>query len=344
MKLSLSLLIVPLSSFMFDDTTVHAFPSAAGSCATGIAVGGLHLTNPTTGTLAEGDFQFVLDQNTILIPNSNVITIAPFQTYSLTVAPVPGSTAYLRGVLIRVDGPGTYTMDAGVNAQVADTCVAMGVAGVTHTGASKKVELGASFSTESVGAYEMEVSVVVTNSETFGSIYYYDKFVLMSIDGSLSSPTMSPNVTSGKETFAPVGSATRVPSAAPMVASVRSGTPSGFPIAISTPTNSPSNSLAPSALADGGVTESMLPVSSDIPSSTSESDVPSFLSDTSVPSFVPSTSESDAPFFVPVPIVVNPMANASAAAAATTSAAVSKITSIFWSVVAGTYTCMVFWM
>jgi hypothetical protein len=300
MKLSLSLLLV-LSCAFSDDAIVHAFPTAAGSCATGIAVGGSHLTNPTTGSLEEGGFQVVTNQNIKLVPNLNTTAISPTQTYLLNIIPLPGSNVTFRGALIRVEGPGMYDIEAGVNAQEATTCVTLGVGGVTHMSNSDKVEFGSSFSTESEGDYKIEVTVVVANSASTGSIYYYDVFVLSSFEEIPIFPTITP--VKGNETSPPADAPTRVSPTAPIVAPV--GTPTSptvglpAPVAISapvgtqpaapttnsTPTTLPSNSSTPTATSSSpspspiqdGVPTMGTPTKSDVPSDTAESDVPSFV-------------------------------------------------------------------
>ena len=232
-----------LSSFL--ENTILAYPGGAGGCNTGGAVADTHLVNPTTGSLKDGNFQLVTNGNAVISPNRNITAITPESGYQLNILPVSGSGAVFRGVLIRVQGPGTFTLTPKTNAQVAMACPGNGVVGVTHIDRTDKTEFGSGFKTESEGLYKVEVTVVVSNNATSGSVYYYDSFELTSYNDIPDFPTVTPILSN--VTFAPTAPvAARVPSAAaPVAASVPSATP---PVAATVPTApTPVNATVPTA-------------------------------------------------------------------------------------------------
>ena len=278
MKLSSSSLSLLLLTAILGIQSVLAYPIGAGGCATGVAVGGSHLTNSPkkTGSLEDGGFQLVTNQNIKLITDLNITAINPSQTYLLNVIPNIGSSATFKGALIRVDGPGMYSITPDENAKEADACTALGVGGVTHTDRTAKTFFGSSFMTESIGEYKIEVTVVVQNNVT-GSVYYYDQFVLTSFDETPIFPTITP--VRGNETKSPTKAPVLSTPTSPVAA------PVALPVATPVAANA-SPSLEPSS------SDSRVPSVSDVPSI-----IPSI-----VPSMVP--TEGSAPVSEPTGVPV----------------------------------------
>jgi hypothetical protein len=310
MKFSSSLFL--LSTAIVGIKTVLAFPNGAGGCESGGAVGGAHLTNPTTGSLETGGFQVVTNQNIKLVPNLEVTAISPLQTYLLNVIPNVGSTATFKGALIRVNGTGTYAIIPGDNSKEADKCTNLGVGGVTHTDSTAKTFFGSSFSTESLGDYVVEVTVVVQNNSS-GSIYYYDKYVLTSFDETPIFPTITP--VRGNETKAPTGpvSAT-VPVPAPVAGPV--AVPVAVPVATnSTPVETPSASIVPSDVPSDMLSDapSFTPTNGETAPVVAPTGAPVVANKTSAPVAKPVAAP-----IRPAPVPVNPLPAPTSAALATT--------------------------
>jgi hypothetical protein len=302
-----STFILLFSTAIVSIKTVLAFPIGAGGCESGGAVGGIHLTNPTTGSLDDGGFQVVTNQNIKLVPNLDVTAISPSQAYLLNVIPNVGSAATFKGVLIRVNGTGTYSIDPKENAKEAGECTSLNVGGVTHTDSTTKTFFGSSFTTESLGEYVVEVTVVVQNNST-GSVYYYDKFVLTSFDDTPIFPTITP--VRGNETKSPVAvPAATTPTAFPMAVPVAAPVATN---ATTTETSSPTNG----------------PSASDVPS-TILSNVPSLIptvgtTTTGGPTRAPVAESTDAPVVAPVAAPIRPAPVPVKLPAAPTSAAMSS--------------------
>lgn len=252
-----------------------AFSGGAGSCNTGVAVGAGHLVNPTTGSLKDGNFQVATNGNVVLSPNLNITAITPRSGYQLNVLPILNSGAVFRGVLIRVEGPGNFTLNPRTNAQVATLCSGDGVLGVTHIDSSNKTEFGAAFKTDSEGTYLIEITVVVANSVTSGSIYYYDSFEFTSFEDIPEFPTVTPRLSN--VTVSPVAASVpsaTVPVAVPVPAPVGGVVnTTNAPVVIGgattiPPTMAPSITMSPSMTRTPSGEETIQP-------STMKSDVPS---------------------------------------------------------------------
>jgi hypothetical protein len=304
-----------LSSMLYFTNRVDASPTGAGSCNTGVAVGGPHLsyTPIKTGSLEDGNFQLATNGNIVISPHLNITAIQPASSYQLNVLPVSGSGATFRGVLIRVEGPGDFTITPGSNAQVAALCTDDGVFGVTHTDNTDKVEFGSTFRTESEGEYKIEVTVVVSNTATTGSTHYYNQFVLTSFQEIPDFPTKTPILTNS--TVSPVA-------AKALVATVPIGTPTApvagpisvpVPAAISVPTTAmPSTAAIVVPTVSGPVTTepsvTLVPSLTSVPSKTTtmESDVPSDV-ETMAPtdgSMAPIIATTSVPVVAPTPVRV----------------------------------------
>ena len=240
-----------LSALFINDNGSHhavrAFSTGAGGCDTGGAVGGIHLNNPTTGSLATGGFQVFLDGATPLQPDTPM-SITPSQVYTLSIVPAAGGT--FKGALFRVDGAGV-TLLPGTNAQIAMACSA--VSGVTHTLNDDKTDFKATLQVDGTDITILDVTLVVVNSAT--SVYYYSQYMLQpAVSTPMAVPVAAP-VAEPTMAAAPVAEPTMVeapvaeptmavapvaePVAAPMEAPVAVAVPTDVPVDVAEPTGTP---------------------------------------------------------------------------------------------------------
>ena len=234
MKLLILSFIFSLSIYN-ESNCAQAFPTGAGGCDTGGAVEGAHLNNIpiTTGSLATGNFRILLDGTTPLQPDTPTeITVS--QMYTLSI--VPSAGAMFRGALFRVAGAGV-TLQPQANAQFATECTE--TFGVTHTTSDLKTDFKATLQVDGTEITIVDVTIVVANSGSSGSIYYYSQFLLQPTD-SASTPMAIPTV---------------VPVAAPMMvvpaptdAAVPVATLTDAPIDITAPTNVPISIAEPTGI------------------------------------------------------------------------------------------------
>lgn len=131
--------------------------------------------------------------------------ITPSQEYMIRI--VASDDAFFEGALIRVDGTGT-TLEPGLNAQTAMACT--DASGVTHVNTTEKTEFTATFGTDGTENAIVDVTIVVVNSASEGSIYYYDQFVLQPEGGA--TPAAAPNAAVPST---PVASPRRAPTSMP---------------------------------------------------------------------------------------------------------------------------------
>ena len=221
---------------------VSAFPTGAGSCASGVdAVQSVHLTrtNVTKGSLEEGGFSVALGEATLVAGTTSSFTIGTDYNLKIT------GTKTFRGFLMRLDETETTTIDAlaggGSDIQVSDLCTGSGVGGVTHTSASDKSSVTATLKLDDAAAeMPLDVIVVVSNSEA-GSEFYHTRFLLTAGSELTQAPVTS-------ETTAPNSSTTLAPATPP-------------PVSETTAPNT--STLAPTTQEPVGKTKS--PVTSDAP-------------------------------------------------------------------------------
>lgn len=168
--------------------SVSAFSTGAGGCSAGnTAVQSSHLTNPKTGSLADGGFSVSLAGSTLAAGSTS--TFAINTDTSLTVAST-GSKMF-RGFLLRLGETGGVSTDtaftfAGTDIQKAAACSDVG--GVTHTSPSDKTTVSATLKlTAAATAMPLDVTVVVQNSGGV-SEYYYSQFLLTSEADLLATP------------------------------------------------------------------------------------------------------------------------------------------------------------
>jgi hypothetical protein len=171
----------------------YAFASHAGGCRAGNAVDGPHSCT-TTRTLAQGNFQFLLD-GTIALDPQKPARIQPSKVYTLSI--VPSGDAYFRGALIRVEGEASF-LEAGTNAANTDECRnTPGLYGVTHYNSDKKTEFTATLELDVQSDATIDVTLVGslscldlgTASDVGGT--YHDTFLVQASD-TTSSPTTPP--------------------------------------------------------------------------------------------------------------------------------------------------------
>lgn len=214
-----------------------AFPNTAGGCATGGAVGDSHLTNPTTGPLATGSFQVFLDATTALQPDTPA-AVTPSQVYTLSI--VPSNGAAFRGALIRVADIGA-NLEPGTNAQVATMCT--DAAGVSHMDNELKTDFKATIQVSGTANVILDVTVVVANNGSEGSIYYYSQFELQPLDA-----TSTPMATPIAAPVAVPTMMTETPVAEPMMTEAPAATnvaPTSVPISMVEPTVTPLAAIEP---------------------------------------------------------------------------------------------------
>jgi hypothetical protein len=221
-----------------------SFSTGAGSCSAGNnAVQGIHLSNPTTGSLGVGGFTVSLAGATLV---EGALSVFPINTDAELI--ISGGT--FRGFLARLGETGVETDTAfsftSADVQKAAACVDVG--GVTHTSNSDKTTISAILNMATDAAsMPLDVTVVVQNSGGV-SEYYYSQFLLAASDGapafSPTSPVGSPVVAPGS--FSPVVPPTIFPTAIP---------PTAYPTGPTTPSVSgavptaviPSTTYAPFA-------------------------------------------------------------------------------------------------
>ena len=227
---------------------VSAFPTGAGSCASGVdAVQSVHLTrtNVTKGSLEEGGFSVALGEATLVAGTTSSFTIGTDYNLKIT------GTKTFRGFLMRLDETETTTIDAlaggGSDIQVSDLCTGSGVGGVTHTSASDKSSVTATLKLDDAAAeMPLDVIVVVSNSEA-GSEFYHTRFLLTAGSELTQAPVTS-------ETTAPNSSTTLAPATPPPVSETTAPNTSATlapatppPVSETTAPNS-STTLAPATL------------------------------------------------------------------------------------------------
>jgi hypothetical protein len=173
-------LAIPLLIGATLGLSVIAFPSGAGSCASGVdSVQGVHLTRTTvtTGSLEDGGFSVALSEATLVAGTTSSFTISTDNNLIIT------GTKTFRGFLMRLGETDTATVDAftaaGSEIQVSSLCTGSeGVGGVTHTSASDKSSVTAILNLDaSAAAMPLDVIIVVSNSDA-ESEFYYTRFLL----------------------------------------------------------------------------------------------------------------------------------------------------------------------
>lgn len=195
-------LLATLFYATFCVVKTDAFSSGAGSCDTGGAVQGLHLTNPVTGTLDAGSFQISIGDTPLVTTFGNQVTIG--ESFAISITPTTSRT--FRGALIRVAGTAlsTVSLAPNTNSQVATACDGSTAIGITHTEKSDKTELGGTISIAEAGDYIVDVTVVVSNSGS--SEYYYTQYMVVAADASTTAvPAAAPVAAGPVATEAPVG-------------------------------------------------------------------------------------------------------------------------------------------
>jgi hypothetical protein len=202
---------------LLSSSSIHAFPSGAGGCDGGMAaVEGAHLTaNAVTGTLADGGFDLIVNGQFKLEP-STLTSLELDKEYKLS---IQGSGPF-RGILIRMEGEG-ITMTPESDFQLASVCDSEGAVGITHTDSSDKSELTpiGSFVVTTAQDLQVDVTIVVSNNGQDGSEYYYNSYLLETVDELPSDVPLpdtippvangtvlpTPEVTMGTTTIAPTG-------------------------------------------------------------------------------------------------------------------------------------------
>jgi hypothetical protein len=166
-RLSVTLFVAAIA---LSPSATNAFSTGAGGCMAGqAAVGGGHLANPNivTGTLAQGGFSVSVDAEAFPLTESLEIG----ETYSITV-----QGPDFRGVLIMSSSDGVSLTPTDALLQPSLACDALGFPGITHVSSEFKAEATGEFVCLAAGTHNVGVTVVVSNNNQEGSMYYYTGF------------------------------------------------------------------------------------------------------------------------------------------------------------------------
>ena len=163
---------------LFGSTT--AAPNGASACPGGMAaVGAPHFRQgaTTNGTLAEGGVSLTIGDTTLAAGDK--FEAAPGERFSLTVV---AANAPFRGILVRLEcqtdlsgALSTWSLDL---LQGAAACAQDDnfVDGMTHTSNVDKSVVEMEIGLDTVTTVSMDVTVVMANTASEGSIFTYDRF------------------------------------------------------------------------------------------------------------------------------------------------------------------------
>ena len=184
-----------LSALVFSlfASAVEAFPSGAGNCAAGNAVGGIHLARTSTVSKDAVDSGFVVTiDGEVLSPT----TAYTFRSGVKHVVKVTNLKKPFKGFQFRIGGAGTSALEISrnnLNAQLSSVCLAAGASGVTHLDATPKTEAEAIIAIETAdSALTLDLTIVVANAAVLAE-HYHTKFNLVASATSPTPPTPSPN-------------------------------------------------------------------------------------------------------------------------------------------------------
>jgi hypothetical protein len=160
---------------------VTSNPDGAGACPAGEgAPGGSHTSRTlTTGLLSDGGFSVTIDGMT---PSaSNKVTVNNNLNFDVVVTGTGDKT--FKGILIRVGNTLSDQVTAGDGLKVAPVCGTVGSA--THIDSSSKASGQATINLDGAATLNVDISVVVQNSNDV-SIYYYTGYeVIVESDDSV---------------------------------------------------------------------------------------------------------------------------------------------------------------
>jgi PDZ domain len=223
---------ITVQLFLLVTIQVHAYPTGAGSCPSGIAaVNGTHLNIENNkvilgGRLVDHDIIVTIDNDndsdtTILVPYNRTTTTATLNPSLYVKTPytisVSSTQSTYTGVLIRMEVPFTgssfsnnVTLLPLTNTQVSFPCLLLdsNIMGITHfNNTFKQVHSGIMEVDQTIENVILDITVVMVNNANV-SVYGYDRFLLNFIDPTVPS---TPSSTSSS-TIAPT------PIASPVVA------------------------------------------------------------------------------------------------------------------------------
>lgn len=241
-------------------TACQAYPTGAGWCIAGPAVGPPHLNAALvqTGTLNEYGYRVLVDG--VAIDGETVLATKTEYTLS-----VDAPETVFRGVLLRLQqqtssssntaAVGVIDLQPSTNTKTADVCAAP-VVGVTHTDNSDKQLASGIVRVEDASTVSLDVTVVTVNNDQ-ESIYSYSPFTLQFVDAT-DAPTPQPTEVTVPPTSSPTAapvlteSPTPEPTATPQTAS---------PTLVPTPVTSGPDPTSPPT------TKNLSDAPSDVPSS-----------------------------------------------------------------------------
>jgi Reeler domain len=182
---------------------VKALPDGAPVCRVGVASpDSLHtfaLRTPMTGSLNEGGFQVLLDDEPLdpAVPK----TVNANETIKVVVTSLDGIKQF-RGVLLILSQVGYSTLgtfqlttdDELSKVKISDPCIESNYGGITHINADLKDNVTATMSfDENYADLRFDVNIVVQNRNALegGSEYYYSQYS-MKVEGAESVATKAP--------------------------------------------------------------------------------------------------------------------------------------------------------
>jgi hypothetical protein len=281
--------------------SVVAYSSGAGSCSAGNnAVQSSHLTDPTTGSLADGGFSVSLGGSKLAEGTPSTFSINT--DYALTIR---GGT--FRGFLMRLGNTGVSTEEVfsvfGSDIQLAAVCTDVG--GVTHSSPDEKTEVAAALNLEAAASnMPLDVTIVVKNSGG-ASEYYYSQFELSSKEAGVAptagAETPEPTISPTSAIASPLSSPVAVtPTKAPTAAAASPVLSPGFSPAANSPTKTPSP--APIVAVASPVSSPVAaPAPTEVPSQVAPTQSP-----TRPPTEAPTQSATPGPTRLPTPAPTRP--------------------------------------
>jgi hypothetical protein len=174
-------------------SSAEAYSTGAGQCIGGMAaVGAPHMTaTAVTGPLSDASLVVAVNNRVFNVSEIGNFYVETGTDYTILIQAQDGS---FRGALIRAssDDGAEFTLEPGVNGQVATACADPGVLGVTHTSNDLKTELGATLNIAVAGTIALDVTVVQSQNSNDGSVYFYTPYALTATDTLPDVPTIEP--------------------------------------------------------------------------------------------------------------------------------------------------------
>jgi hypothetical protein len=205
-------------------SSAEAYSTGAGQCIGGMAaVGAPHMTaTAVTGPLSDASLVVAVNNRVFNVSEIGNFYVETGTDYTILIQAQDGS---FRGALIRAssDDGAEFTLEPGVNGQVASVCTDPGVLGVTHTSNDLKTELGATLNIAVAGTIVLDVTVVQSQNANDGSVYFYTPYALTATDTLPDVPTIEPVDLPATPSSPFNGTTAPPPSVTPIVSNVTMG-------------------------------------------------------------------------------------------------------------------------